>query len=164
MATVGVSLIGPGWGELRNMLQRMDPIDPRRALRETGQFLLVKVRKGVLSGKPGGQRLRANAPATVRRKGFNKPLIDTGQMVSEIGLRERRSGGFAAVFVGIDRSKIHVADPRRRVARIARFHEFGTAAARPRPFFGPVLEENEIRNLFSDTLGSDLGLIGPVKT
>lgn len=164
-ASIGMSLVGPGWAQLRGILQRMSPIDTRRALRAGGQFLLIRVRKGILSGKPGGVRFTPNAPATVRKKGFNKPWVDTGQTAAEVDLKETRSGGFAAVFVGIERSRVHIKDPRRRVARIARFHEFGTATEPARSVFGAILSQDDIRlrELFGNVLGADLGIIGPVR-
>ena len=90
--------------------------------------------------------------------------MDTGQTAAEVDVKETRSGGFAAVFIGIERSRVHIKDPRRRVARIARFHEFGTATEPVRSVFGAILDQEDIRirELFSNVLGADIGLIGPI--
>lgn len=55
-----------------------------KMLRRVGGFLSKKVRSKV---EAGGEPFILNAPSTVRKKGFNKPLIETGNLLSSIGYR-----------------------------------------------------------------------------
>lgn len=54
-------------------------MDKKRALGVLGQFLVDKTRSKIQEGLPP-----PNAASTVRRKGSNKPLIDTGQLVGSV--------------------------------------------------------------------------------
>jgi len=99
-----------------------------------------RIRYGILTSRPGGQRLRPNAPATIRKKGSSKPLIDTRKLLETIQARRLSR---TAVFVGISGGVQHT-DPRRSVALVGRFHEFLTKnfpVLPRRRFLGPVLHK-----------------------
>lgn len=54
-------------------------MDQKKALGVLGQFLVDKTRATIAQGLPP-----PNAASTVRRKGSNKPLIDTGQLIGAV--------------------------------------------------------------------------------
>ena len=51
------------------------------------------MQKGLVQEKIGNGSFEANAPATVKKKGSDKPLIDTGRMRQSVGYIVRRKGG-----------------------------------------------------------------------
>lgn len=164
---IALELVGQ-WKETKAILRRMQgrpQRPPRRdGLREMGLFLASEVRKGILKSAPGGVRLLPNKPATVRKKGFNKPLIETGEMLRNIKLTESKLRSEPAMLIGIQGDIVHRGDPRRNVARIGRFHEFGTATAQQRSWLATVVAANQrkMEIIFERTFGKGLGIVGPI--
>lgn len=167
---IALELFGQ-WKELKAILRRMQGAaqrpSRRSGLRAVGTFLTSEVRRGILSGNPGGKRLARNAPSTRRKKGFNKPLIETGEMLRNIKMAESKVGQEPAVLIGIQSGITHQFDPHkdsRELAQIGRFHEFGTATAPMRSFLGAVLDANErkLEIIFERTFGVGLGIVGPI--
>lgn len=128
-----------------------------------GLFLAGKVVRGVLSGRPGGVRLRPNRPATKDRKKSSKVLIDTGSFIRTIVIVPRKQGSARGVFVGSS-ARMPSGDPRHSLGKVAGFAEFGTATLLPRPVFQPILDKNigTIRAIFMGDLGRKMGVIGPL--
>lgn len=167
---IAIELVGQ-WKELKATLKRMQGAaqrpSRRSGLRAVGLFLASEVRRGILSGNPGGKRLASNAPSTKRKKGFNKPLIESGEMLRNIKMTESKVRQEPAVLIGIQSGITHRHDPHkdgRELARIGRFHEFGTATAPMRSFLRSVLEANErkLEIIFERTFGMGLGIVGPI--
>lgn len=143
------------------------------AMAAVGRLLLKQTQLGILRGAPGGVPLRANAPATIAKKGSSRPLIDTGTLLRTITTITYRRGAFVVTEVGVPRNVRH-ADPRRTVARVGAFHEFGFWHANAgrflqRPFLRPVLvrEAPRIISTFSAVFGRALArrlrFFGPLR-
>ena len=68
----------------RNIIQDRLPVvmDVKKTLSELGQIMVEDVRKTIIDFKDP-----PNAPSTVASKGFNKPLIDSGQMLNSVKMR-----------------------------------------------------------------------------
>jgi hypothetical protein len=83
---------------------------------------------GLRTGAPGGFPLKANAPATIRKKGGNQPLRDTGALQRAIVHSVTRTGRVVTAAIGPAAHRTH-SDTRRTVARVGAFHEFGFRSA-----------------------------------
>ncbi len=148
------------WGRLETLL------DPSRlaagiqqAAARVGNYGASEVKKGIVSGSPGGQTFAPLSPVTIARKGSSKPLIDKGDLVGSITYQVINSD---TVFIGVKKGK---------EVNIAAVHEFGctigvTPKMRaylhhqgvhlrvstqyihipPRPFLRPVLQSEEFTN------------------
>lgn len=65
----------------------------KTALNEVADYGVADVRENVISKKQfDGKKLADNKPATIKRKGRNSPLIDTGAMLS--GLKKFKINDF----------------------------------------------------------------------
>lgn len=131
------------------------PTVTERAMRVVVRWLQRQVKTGITRGAPGGRRLAANTPATIRRKGSGRPLIDSTALRSAIVQNVSRRGRVVTGAVGVQKFKQHPSGRGRTVARIATFQEFGfqhVTAGRfiRRRFLLPVLirEAPEIQKLF----------------
>lgn len=80
-----------------------------------------------------GDRFVPNAPATVRRKGFNHPLYEHGDLVNSITYQVVEEGGTITGRVGVFDS---------RLEGIAITNEFGNDRIPPRPFLRLTFDEN----------------------
>lgn len=167
MAEAGIKR-GPNFRRLRRILNQIEqtmaaPEATEAILSNIGLFLAGRVIRGILSGRPGGQRLRPNRPATIAKKGSSKPLIDTGHLVRKILVIPRKQGRVPAVFVGAP-GRVISGDPRRNIGRVAGYAEFGTVTMLPRKFLKPVLDANigTIRAILIGDLGRKMGVIGPL--
>ena len=107
--------------ELSGDWSRLDQIlDPSRiaagvkqAAERVGNYGASEVKKGIVSGVPGGQTFAPLSPVTVARKGSSKPLVDKGDLVGSITYQVIDANN---VFVGVKKGKEH---------NIAAVHEFG---------------------------------------
>ena len=81
-----------------------------------------------------------NAPATVASKGSSKTLIDTGNLLSKVGMRVKREGNRVIGEVGIF-------DP--DTAEYASYNEFGTRNIPARSFLRSTWDE-EIDKIVDD--------------
>ena len=159
---------GPNFRRLRRLLNQIEqtmakPEATESILSNIGLFMAGRIVRGILVGRPGGKRLRANRPATKIKKGSSKPLIDTANLLQKIGVTPRKRGSVPAVFVGV-LAALPSGDPRRNMARVAAFAEFGTVTVMPREFIQPVLDKNigTIRAILLGDLGRKMGVIGPL--
>ena len=167
MARVGIKA-GPNFRRLRKLLNQIErtmaePEATEAIVSNIGLFLHGRIVRGILSGRPGGKRLRPNRPATIARKGSSKPLIDTGTLIRRIVVVPRTQGSVRGVFVGALAS-MPSGDPRRSMGRVAGYAEFGTVTLLPRQFLQPVLDRNigTIRAILIGDLGRKMGVIGPL--
>ena len=85
----------------------------QQAAARVGNYGASEVKKGIVSGAPGGQKFAPLSPITIARKGSSKPLIDKGDLVGSITYQVIDSDN---VFIGVKKGK---------EANIAAVHEFG---------------------------------------
>ena len=85
----------------------------QQAAARVGNYGASQVKKGIVSGAPGGQKFAPLSPVTIARKGSSKPLIDKGDLVVSITYQVIDADN---VFVGVKKGK---------EANIAAVHEFG---------------------------------------
>ena len=109
-----MSKLSGDWGRLDQIL------DPSRiaagvqqAAARVGNYGASEVKKGIVSGAPGGQKFAPNSSMTIARKGSSKPLIDKGDLVGSITYQVVDANN---VFVGVKKGK---------EVNIAAVHEFG---------------------------------------
>jgi len=55
-------------------------LDFSRPLNIAIDYIAKDIEKGIEAGQQDGRAFQDNAPATVKKKGFNKPLVETGEM------------------------------------------------------------------------------------
>lgn len=84
-----------------------------QAAARVGNYGASEVKKGIISGAPGGQKFVPNSPMTIARKGSSKPLIDKGDLIGSITYQVIDNDN---VFIGVKKGK---------EANIAAVHEFG---------------------------------------
>lgn len=68
------------WPELLSKAVKHTEYDGARALSIMGEKIKDDLRASI-----AGWTTPANAPYTIKQKGFNKPLVDTGHMMNSIG-------------------------------------------------------------------------------
>jgi hypothetical protein len=163
----GVKL-GPNFRKLRKLLTHIERTVHRTETAQAvitagGLFLADRTVRGILTGRPGGKRLRPNRPSTIAKKGSSRPLIDKGHLVRKIVVVPRKIKGQPAVFVGALASMAS-SDPRRSMGRVAGFAEYGTVTLLPREFLRPTLRAyiGQLRAIMLIDLGRKLGVIGPL--
>lgn len=156
--------VGPDWRRVKKFLEKTQPLPVSAALHRAGVFLEGRVKAGILTGRPGGQRLAPNADSTIRKKGSSKPLIDTGTMLRAITtVRVSRREVFVGIPATVTHPGGHGNKPGKSVALIGRYHEFITTLFPTLPrreFLGPVIrkEKDRIVKVFAERFGSELGL------
>lgn len=69
----------PGWGVSLGALLKGDNYDAHKALDQMGEGIGGQLRESVLQTNSPPL-----APATVKRKGFDKPLVDTSHMINSV--------------------------------------------------------------------------------
>jgi hypothetical protein len=144
------------WRRMERFLKKNSKdISLESGLVAAGTFLSRRMRVGILSGRPGGRRLRPNAPATIRKKKSNRPLLDFHAMVNNIKARRITRN---KVSVGLFGDTRH-SDSRRTVAEVGRFHEFLTINPHHplRQFMSPVInaERRRIEKIIAKHWGDD---------
>lgn len=85
----------------------------RQAVVRVGNYGASEVKKGIVSGSPGGQTFAPLSPITIARKGSSKPLINHGDLVGSITYQVIDSEN---VFIGVKKGK---------EINIAAVHEYG---------------------------------------
>ena len=138
----------------------------RQAAARVGNYGASEVKKGIVSGSPGGKTFKPNSPLTIARKGSSKPLIDKGDLVGSITYQIIDSDN---VFIGVKKGAKRNKDGK-DLSEIAAVHEFGcTIKVTPkmraylhyqgvhlkpstqmiyipaRPFLRPVLDSSDFR-------------------
>ena len=151
-------LIGD-WGKLDTILNPSKLVAGlKRAAEKVGNYGASEVKKGIVSGAPGGQKFLPLSDWTKEKKKSSKPLIDKGDLVGSI------------TYQVIDGEKIFIGVKKGKEVNIAAVHEFGctipvTPKMRaylhyqgihlrastqfinipPRPFLRPVLLSDEFK-------------------
>ena len=104
-------------GDWSRLDQILDPsriaAGVKQVAARVGNYGASEVKKGIVSGAPGGQKFVPNSPMTVARKCSSKPLIDKGDLVGSIAYQVIDANN---VFVGVKKGK---------EVNIAAVHEFG---------------------------------------
>ncbi len=171
---------GPDWDRLRKIFTRLRTWPVDKTAEGIARFLVARTREGILRGAPGGKQFNRLAAFTIARKGHDRPLIDTRQLLE--ALRAERMGqgrNWSQWYAGIPADLPH-REPRRiagftperliairrTIARIGAFHEFGFRPSKiqtTRPFLGPTLESERqtIEQLAEARLAQWIGLDGP---
>ena len=147
------------WGRLEAILNPSRLASGvQQAAARVGNYGASQVKKGIVSGSPGGQKFAPNSPLTVQRKGSSSPLIDKGDLVGSVTYQVIDAN---SVFIGVKKGK---------EVNIAAVHEFGcTIGVTPkmraylhhqgvhlrvstqyihipaRPFLRPVFQSKEFR-------------------
>lgn len=67
------------WGKTMVSLLKQNDYDAEKTLRLMGEGIKGEIQNSINNGAYAPLK-----PATVRRKGFNKPLIDTGHMLNSV--------------------------------------------------------------------------------
>ena len=107
------------WGKIANILNpaRLKSSFHQASAR-VGNYGATEIKKGIVSGAPGGQKLEENSPMTIMMKGSSSPLIDHGDLVGSITYEVLDNGN--GVFIGVKYGK---------EANIAAVHENGYVIA-----------------------------------
>lgn len=69
----------PEWSKVIANLLKANNYDARKTLDQTGQVIVGQLKDSIINGA-----WVANAPSTVKQKGFNKPLIDTSHLLNSV--------------------------------------------------------------------------------
>lgn len=155
-----MSKLSGDWGKFETLLNPSRiAAGIQQAAARVGNYGASEVKKGIVSGAPGGQKFAPLSPVTIARKGSSKPLIDKGDLVGSITYQVVDADN---VFIGVKKGK---------EVSIAAVHEFGctigvTPKMRaylhyqdihlrastqyihipPRPFLRPVLLGDDFKN------------------
>ena len=102
------------WGKLEALLNpaKLSAGIKQAALR-VGNYGASEVKRGIVSGAPGGQKFAPNSPITIERKKSSSPLIDNGDLVGSV------------TYQVIDDNNIFIGVKKGKEANIAAVHEFG---------------------------------------
>ncbi|MDR1648916.1 MAG: phage virion morphogenesis protein [Synergistaceae bacterium] len=108
------------WDKIANVL---NPAKMRAKLEQAGKRVglagVAAVKKGIVSGAPGGQAFTPLSPHTIARKGSSKPLIDHGDLVGSI---THENPDLNTVWIGVKKG---ARGKNGDMANIAAVHEFG---------------------------------------
>ena len=85
----------------------------KQAAARVGNYGASEVKRGIVSGAPGGQKFVPNSPITIERKKSSSPLIDNGDLVGSV------------TYQVIDDNNIFIGVKKGKEANIAAVHEFG---------------------------------------
>ena len=80
-----MSKLSGDWGKLETILKPSRiAAGIQQAASKVGNYGASEVKKGIVSGAPGGQNFAPLSSMTIARKGSSKPLIDKGDLVGSI--------------------------------------------------------------------------------
>ena len=147
MSFVRVKAQGGDWRHVPNLLRKIKDRAMGRTTdsltRDATEFLARKLREGILSGAPGGERFEPNAEATIRRKGHGQVGVWTKTLVDSMKVRKVHKGKYA-IGPRIGEPHPKATDTVATILQVADVFELGRPGLQPpRPFIGPVLEEYE---------------------
>lgn len=74
-----VAAKSPEWGPAMGALLKANGYDALRTLQLTGEAVAGQLRQAIVDTSSP-----ALAPSTIRRKGFDKPLVETGHMLNSV--------------------------------------------------------------------------------
>lgn len=156
--------VGPDWRKVKSFFRKTKFLPFRQALLQAGVFLEGRVKTGIITGKPGGKRLKPNVDSTKVKKGSSKPLIDTGTMLRSITTKKiSRKEVFVGILATVTHPGGHGNEAGKSMALIGRFHEFITdlwPTLPRREFLNPVVlkEKDRLVKEFALKFGDELGL------
>lgn len=90
------------WDKARRILHNLPENmkkEVKSAAKMSGALLVGEIKKGIVSGSPGGEKFTPLHPLTIQRKGSTKALIDTGDLLNSITYNVLDDG--LSLFVGI---------------------------------------------------------------
>lgn len=126
-----------------------------KATKKAATLLAGEVRKGILSGSPGGKSFAPLKASTLRRKaGRTKPLIFHGDLLGSVRGHKIKRGEYLVGLHRRARSK-----DGKRMPNVARIHEEGRpkVGIPARPFLGPTLEKHG--GIYMDELNKEMASI-----
>lgn len=158
------------WGNLNSVL---NPSKLRASMKQcasrVGNYGASEVKKGIVSGAPGGETFTPLSAITIARKGSSKPLIDHGDLVGSVTYQTFNNEN--SVFIGVKKGVKRKNNQDSEMVQIAAVHEFGcTIAVTPkmraylhyqgihlrkettyihipaRPFLRPILQNSDFQN------------------
>lgn len=159
------------WDKLANLLNpaRMKS-KLEMAAKKVGAYGASAVKKGIVSGAPGGEKFTPLSPVTIANKGSSKPLIDNGDLVGSVTYATPDTN---TVFIGVRKSA--KSKDGGALANIAAVHEFGCTikvtpkmraylhyqgihlkastqyiTVPPRPYLRPTLNDPEFREKIAE--------------
>lgn len=92
------------------------------AIQRAALMAEAALKRGIVSGAPGGQRFKPLSPFTILLKGSRKPLLDTGSLLGSITTTFDQKR--LTAFVGVHRTAR--SSDGKRLINVALVHEFGT--------------------------------------
>lgn len=106
------------WGRIDEILNPAKiAAGMRQAAARVGSYGSSQIKKGIVSGAPGGQALAPLSPITIARKGSSKPLIDHGDLVGSI------------TYQIVDENHVFIGVKKGKEVNIAAVHEYGCMIA-----------------------------------
>ena len=109
-----MSKLSGDWGKLATILNPSKLAEGiKQAAARVGNYGASEVKKGIVSGAPGGKKFVPNSAMTIARKGSSKPLIDKGDLVGSI------------TYQVVDDNHVFVGVKKGEEVNIAAVHEFG---------------------------------------
>ena len=118
------------WAKARaavlGMAERMQNATEKAARKEAHLFRKKVLRAFQTGGKSNGKAWAPLKPATIRKKGSSKPLIDTAHLRNSISVIETNN----AIFVGVASKTIRKGGG--SLVNVAAVHEFGKVIAQRR--------------------------------
>lgn len=103
------------WSKVTNLLNPSKlQSEIRKCAARVGNYGAREVKKGIVSGSPGGQTFTPLSAVTIAQKGSSKPLIDHGDLVGSVTYQVFNNND--SVFIGVKKGK---------EVSIAAVHEFG---------------------------------------
>ena len=168
-------------GDWKKISSILDPAKLKKSIRQcaakVGNYGASEVKKGIVSGSPGGQTFAPLSPFTIAQKGSSKPLINHGDLLGSVNYQVFNDND--SVFIGVKKG-VKRSDGEDAV-QIAAVHEFGcTIAVTPkmraylhyqgihlkaetthihipaRPFLRPILLSSDFQNMVSQIYASAL--------
>lgn len=118
-----MSKLAGDWNRLDEILNPARLVEGiRQAAARVGNYGASEVKKGIVSGSPGGQTFAPNSPLTIARKKSSSPLIAQSDLVGSITYQIVDDA--KSVFVGVKKGAKRK-DNGKDIAEIAAVHEFG---------------------------------------
>ena len=140
------------------------------AAKKVGAYGASAVKKGIVSGAPGGKKFVPLSPMTIANKGSSSPLIDKGDLVGSVTYATPNEN---TVFIGVRKSA--KSKDGGALANVAAVHEFGCTirvtpkmraylhyqgihlksstqyiSVPPRPYLRPTLDDPEFREKIAE--------------
>lgn len=161
MTMIGLKVAMSGANETQHRINQVVSgmgVAIRKTAFQEAHLLRRTIVMGIRKQAPGGETFEPLAPETIKRKGSSKALIDHGDLIRSVNVKE--IGGGIAYFVGVHK-EARSADGK-SLANIAEVHEFGTRNKRipARPYLRPSFKvwKKGIQLRMITRIAYDLGL------